>query len=65
MAKIGTGKNAARELGQGWNISPSVQIPAHSTFTLEDDIASVAFWYQNMPHAKFPPLASRDELEWN
>lgn len=24
---------------------------------LEDDIASVAFWYQNEPHAKFPQLS--------
>lgn len=30
---------------------------------LQDDIASVAFWYQAEPHAKFPPLPSKDELE--
>ena len=30
---------------------------------LQDDIASVAFWYQTEPHAKFPPLPSKDELE--
>jgi hypothetical protein len=30
---------------------------------LQDDIASVAFWYQRNPHGKFPPLPSRDELE--
>jgi hypothetical protein len=29
----------------------------------QDDIASVAFWYQKGPHKKFPPLPSRDELE--
>jgi len=29
---------------------------------LEDDIASVAYWYQTEPHAKFPPLPSVDEL---
>ena len=34
MATEGTGKNAARELGQGWKISPSVRIKAHSTFTM-------------------------------
>src|ERR1051326_3385240 len=34
MATQGTGKNAARELGQGWKLSPSVVIKAHSTFTL-------------------------------
>jgi hypothetical protein len=30
---------------------------------LLDDIASVAFWYQTEPHAKFPKLPSKDELE--
>ena len=28
-----------------------------------DDIASVAYWYQNEPHAKFEPLGSRNALE--
>ncbi len=30
---------------------------------LHDDIASVAFWYQQEPHKTFPKLPSRDELE--
>jgi hypothetical protein len=30
---------------------------------LQDDIASVAFWYQTEPHAKFPKLPDRDYLE--
>lgn len=30
---------------------------------LQDDIASVAYWYQTEPHTPFPPLPSRDELE--
>jgi hypothetical protein len=30
---------------------------------LQDDIASVAFWYQQEPHAKFPQLPDRDHLE--
>ncbi len=30
---------------------------------LQDDIASVAYWYQAEPHAPFPPLPSRDALE--
>src|ERR1035437_2276349 len=34
MATDGTGKNCARELGQGWKISPSVHIEAGKTFTL-------------------------------
>ncbi len=29
----------------------------------EDDIASVAFWYQTLPAAPFPQLPDRDYLE--
>lgn len=36
MATEGTGKNAARNLGQGWKISPSVRIKAGTTFTLAE-----------------------------
>jgi hypothetical protein len=32
---------------------------------LTDDIASVAYWYQTEPHAGFPKLPSKDELEIN
>lgn len=31
---------------------------------LEDDISSVAFWYQKEPHQKFPPLPGKDELNF-
>lgn len=30
---------------------------------LQDDISSVSFWYQDHPHAEFPPLPDRDYLE--
>lgn len=36
MATEGTGAGCARDLGQGWKISPSVVVPAKSTFTLCD-----------------------------
>jgi hypothetical protein len=36
MATEGTGKNAARNLGQGWKISPSVRIKGGETFTLAE-----------------------------
>jgi hypothetical protein len=36
MATEGTGKNAGRELGQKWKISPSIVIKAGKTFTLAD-----------------------------
>jgi hypothetical protein len=32
---------------------------------LQDDIASTVFWYQTEPHAQFPKLPSKDELEVN
>ena len=32
---------------------------------LQDDISSVAYWYQLEPHAVFPKLPSKDELEIN
>ena len=34
MATTGTGERAARDLGQGWKISPSVRIKAGETFVL-------------------------------
>jgi len=36
MAAEGTGKQAARELGLGWKVSPSVDIPAESEFVIAD-----------------------------
>lgn len=36
MATEGTGQNAARDLGRGWKVSPSVRIKAGSTFTMAD-----------------------------
>ena len=32
---------------------------------LQDDIASVVFWYQREPHAHFPILPSKEKLEVN
>ena len=36
MATTGTGEGCARELGQGWKVSPSVRIEAGTTFELAD-----------------------------
>ena len=30
---------------------------------LQDDIASVAYWYQTLPNAPFPALPDKDYLE--
>jgi hypothetical protein len=36
MATEGSGKNASRDLGKGWKVSPSVVIKAHTTFTIAE-----------------------------
>lgn len=36
MATEGTGKNASRDLGKGWKVSPSVVIKAHTTFNVAE-----------------------------
>src|SRR5882757_10780022 len=36
MAEKGTGESAAREVGKGWKLSPSVQIKPHTTFTIAE-----------------------------
>lgn len=36
MATEGTGAVAARELGQGWKVSPSIHIPARATVTIAE-----------------------------
>jgi hypothetical protein len=35
----------------------------HRYLPLQDDIASVAFWYQTLPVAPFPDLPGADALE--
>ena len=32
---------------------------------LQDDIASVVFWYQSEPHGAFPVFPTKDQLEVN
>jgi hypothetical protein len=36
MSVDGPAKNAARDLGQGWKVSPYVHVPGNSTFTLAE-----------------------------
>lgn len=42
MATEGTGANAARDLGRGWKVSPSVRIEPGQTFTMADITGSGA-----------------------
>jgi hypothetical protein len=59
MATQGNGAGAARELGQGWKVSPCITIKAHSTFTLADIDGSGAIQQIWMTPA---PL---DKTRWN
>src|SRR4051812_41157873 len=48
----GTGAQAARDLGVGWKISPSIQIEAGQTFTLADidgPGAIQSMWFTGRP----------------
>ena len=106
MSTNGPAWHAARDLGQGWKVSPFIRVPAKSTVTLgeisgsgaiqriwmtpapldktrfnilrfywdgeatpsvevplNDDVASVAFWYQAEPHAPFPAFPSPEVLK--
>ena len=61
MATDGTGANAARELGQGWKISPSVRIEPGQTFTLADIHGPGAIqqiWMTPTGHQRFNILRS-------
>ena len=42
----------------GWRSDPDLQY-----LPLQDDIASVAYWYQTLPTAAFPALPDKDYLE--
>ena len=60
-----------------WHITDPIRFEKDLRVTIQDlgwrsggrylpqksDIASVAFWYQAEPHAKFPSLPSKDDLE--
>jgi hypothetical protein len=62
-----------------WHIADPIRFEQDLKITIQDlgwrhngtylpqqsDIASVAYWYQAEPHAAFPKLPSKDELEVN
>ena len=70
--------NAQRRFGQyRWHITDPVRFQQDIKVTiqalgwrsygrylpLQDDIASVAYWYQALPTVPFPLLPARDDLE--
>jgi len=59
MATEGTGAEAARDLGQGWKISPSIRIEPKQTFTLAEIEGSGAIqqiWMTPTGHWRFSIL---------
>ena len=40
-----------------------IDTPEGRYLPLQDDIASIAYWYQREPHAPLPTLGTRDDLE--
>ena len=59
MATEGTGAACARDLGQGWKISPSIEIDAGETFVLADIHDSGAIqhiWMTPSGHWRFAIL---------
>jgi hypothetical protein len=42
----------------GWQVNTA----GNAYLQLKDDISSVAYWYQQEPHAPFQKLPGRDEL---
>jgi D-arabinan exo alpha-(1,3)/(1,5)-arabinofuranosidase (non-reducing end) len=47
----------------GWRGDPPTGWHDRRYLPLQDDIASVAYWYQTVPTAPFPPLPDSDYLE--
>ena len=59
MAVEGTGAQAARDLGRGWKVSPSVKIKAGTTFTLGEITGSGAIqhiWMTPTGHRRYSIL---------
>jgi D-arabinan exo alpha-(1,3)/(1,5)-arabinofuranosidase (non-reducing end) len=65
MATEGTGKDVARNLGQGWKVSPSIVIKAGETFTLADVSASGAIQHMWMTTSEKWWRASVLRIYWD
>jgi hypothetical protein len=62
-----------------WHVMDPIRFESDLKVTIQDlgwrhggrylpqasDVITVAFWYQREPHATYPKLPSRDELEVN
>lgn len=65
MATDGTGASAARDLGQGWKISPSIQIQPGEERTLADIHGSGAIQHIWMAHSQQPLRWSILRIYWD
>ena len=66
MATQGTGAHPARDLGQGWKVSPSVNIAADETFALADIAGQGAIqhiWITNLTNVRARDLILR--IHWD
>ena len=62
MATEGTGAHAARDLGQGWKVSPSVDIDAGEDFVLADIVGEGAIqqiWITSLANVRLRDLILR------
>ena len=57
------GSRPVREGSPGDHPGARMALGTARYLPLQDDIASVAFWYQTEPHAPFPKLPGKDYLE--
>jgi len=65
MATEGTGANAARDLGRGWKISPSIRIASKQTFTLAEIQGSGALQlHLDDSHRQLALFHPADVLGW-
>ena len=65
MATTGTGANCARDLGQGWKISPSVRIDPHTTYTMADIQGSGAIQHIWLTPAGIPTRYAVLRIYWD
>ena len=65
MATTGTGAGCARDLGQGWKISPSVRIDPHTVYTMADIKGSGAIQHIWLTPAGIPTRYAVLRIYWD
>ncbi len=65
MATTGTGAGCARDLGQGWKVSPSVRIDPHTVYTMADIKGSGAIQHIWLTPAGIPTRYAVLRIYWD